>query len=560
MVRIALAQIDATVGDLEGNAEKMAVWAARATDEGADLVCFPELAVTGYPPEDLVLRQDFVDDNLRALSMLAREAAHGAPLLTGFVDRSSAGIHNSAAVLHGGGVVKRYHKIQLPNSGVFDERRYFVPGEVGCTLRVAQTAVGVSICEDAWHAGPPFSLYAEVDAGLVANINGSPYHMRKSSERVEILRERARQTGAWIAYVNMVGGQDELVFDGGSMIVAPDGEVTHRAAMFEEDLLVVDLDIPVAPQDFPGAGVPATPKRGLASTPSARWPDHGPEEVYEALVLGLRDYVRKNGFRDVVLGLSGGIDSALVATIAADAIGPGSVRVLAMPSPFSSSESVEDAVELAARVGIRIDQVSIDDVFKSYLSTLDGLFSGTDSGLAEENLQARIRGALLMAISNKFGSLLLATGNKSEMACGYSTLYGDLAGGLAPIKDVPKMLVYELCEWRNRRAADAGELEPIPGRVITKPPSAELRPNQKDTDSLPPYDELDPIIEAYVEDGLSPDDIILAGANPEYVERTIRLIDGAEHKRRQAPPGIKITPKAFGKDRRMPITNRYRRA
>ena len=559
MVRIALAQIDPVVGDLEGNVEKMAVWAARATDEGADLVCFPELAITGYPPEDLVLRQDFVDDNLRALAALAAETAHGAAVLTGFVDRSRAGIHNSAAVLHGGGIIKRYNKIQLPNVGVFDERRYFVPGESACTLRVAQCAVGVSVCEDAWHAGPPFSLYAEAGAGLIANINGSPYHMRKSSERVQMLRERARQTGAWIAYVNMVGGQDELVFDGASMIVAPDGEVTHRAAMFEEDLLVVDLDIPVAPQGFPGAGVPATEKRGLASTPSAEWAEHGPGEVYGALVLGLRDYVRKNGFGDVVLGLSGGVDSALVATLAADAIGAGNVRVLAMPSPFSSTESVEDAVELAARVGIRIDEIRIDDVFESYLSSLEDLFAGTDSGLAEENLQARIRGALLMAISNKFGSLLLATGNKSEMACGYSTLYGDLAGGLAPIKDVPKTLVYELCAWRNRKAAARGQMEPIPERVITKPPSAELRPDQKDTDSLPPYEELDPIIEAYVEDGLSPDDIILSGANPSYVERAVALIDGAEHKRRQAPPGIKITPKAFGKDRRMPITNRYRR-
>lgn len=559
MIRIALAQIDPVVGDLESNVEKMAVWAARATDEGADLVCFPELAITGYPPEDLVLRQDFIDDNLRALAALATEAAHGAAILTGFVDRSRAGIHNSAAVLHGGGVIKRYNKIQLPNFGVFDERRYFVSGETGCTLRVAQSAVGVSICEDAWHAGPPFNLYAEAGAGLIVNINGSPYHVRKSSERVEILRERARQTGAWIAYVNMVGGQDELVFDGASMIIAPDGEVTHRAAMFEEDLLVVDLAIPVAAQGFPGAGVPATDKRGLASTRSAVWPEHDPGEVYGALVLGLRDYVRKNGFGDVVLGLSGGIDSALVATLAADAIGAANVRVLAMPSPFSSAESVEDAVELAARVGIRIDEVRIDDVFKSYLSALEDLFAGTESGLAEENLQARIRGALLMAISNKFGSLLLATGNKSEMACGYSTLYGDLAGGLAPIKDVPKTLIYELCAWRNRQAAGRGEIEPIPERVITKPPSAELRPNQKDTDSLPPYEELDPIIEAYVEDGLSPDDIILSGANPSQVERVVKLIDSAEHKRRQAPPGIKITPKAFGKDRRMPITNRYRR-
>jgi NAD+ synthase (glutamine-hydrolysing) len=377
----------------------------------------------------------------------------------------------------------------------------------------------------------------------------------KTAERLDIIRARARETGAWIVYVNAVGGQDELVFDGGSMVVAPDGELVYHAAMFEEDLLVVDLVVPVAAQDFPGSGTPETYKRGLADPQRPPWPEHGPAEVYGALVLGLRDYVRKNGFRDIALGLSGGIDSTLVAVLAADALGPGNVRALAMPSPYSSPESVEDAVAVATRLGIRIDEIRIDDIFKSYLGTLEDTFAGTEQGLAEENLQARIRGNLLMAISNKFGSMVLATGNKSEMACGYSTLYGDLAGGFAPIKDVPKTLVYELCAWRNGQS----DPPPIPERVMTKPPSAELRPDQKDTDSLPPYDELDPIIEAYVEDGLSPDDIILAGANPEYVERTVRLIDKAEYKRRQSPPGVKITPKAFGKDRRMPITDRYRK-
>lgn len=558
MVRIAIGQLNLTVGDLDANVATMGVATSRATEQGADLVCFPELALTGYPPEDLVLRRDFVDDNLRALTDLARTAQGMAAVLTGFVDRTRAGLHNAAAVLHGGGVIARYHKIQLPNSGVFDERRYFVPGEEVRGVRLAGSAVGLSICEDAWHAGPPFDRYTTLGAGVIANINGSPYHFRKSSERLQVLRERAKQTGAWIVYVNLVGGQDELVFDGGSMVVAPDGELVHRAAMFDEDLLIVDLDVPQAARDFPGAGIPAAHKRGIADAQRSPWPDHGPAEIYGALVLGIRDYVRKNGFQEVALGLSGGVDSALVATLAVDALGPDNVRVLAMPSPYSSAESVEDAVDTAMRLGVRIDEIRIDDIFTAYREALADVFAGTEPGLAEENLQARIRGNLLMAVSNRFGSLVLATGNKSEMACGYSTLYGDLSGGLAPIKDVPKTLVYELCRWRNEQAPP-DDLEPIPERVLTKPPSAELRPDQKDTDSLPPYAELDPIIEAYVEDGLSPDDIVLAGANPEYVMRTVRLIDGAEYKRRQAPPGIKITPKAFGRDRRMPITNRYRR-
>jgi NAD+ synthase (glutamine-hydrolysing) len=557
VIRLALAQLNVTVGDLDGNSVRIAQAAARATDRGADLVCFPELALTGYPPEDLVLRHDFVDDNLRALRELATDASGLAPLLVGFVDRSQAGIHNAAAVLHGGGIITRYRKIQLPNTGVFDERRYFVPGEAACGLRAGGTAVGISICEDAWHSGPPFEHYAEMGAGVIANINGSPYHLGKTEERLDVLRERAAQTGAWIAYVNLVGGQDELVFDGGSVVVAPDGEVVARAARFEEDLLVVDLDAPAAGQAFPGAGVPATPKRGLEPHDRDPWPGEE-EEVWNALVLGLRDYVRKNRFSEVALGLSGGIDSAVVAVLAADALGPSNVRALAMPSPFSSEGSVSDSVELAERVGIRLDVIPIAGPFDAYGEALGDVFEGTEPGLAEENLQARIRGNLLMALSNRFGCLVLATGNKSEMACGYSTLYGDMSGGFAPIKDVPKTLVYRLAEWRNTQESPLGE-PPIPMSILIKPPSAELRPDQKDTDSLPPYDQLDPIIEAYVEEGLAPDDIILAGANPEHVERAVRLIDLAEHKRRQAAPGVKITPKAFGKDRRMPITNRYRR-
>jgi NAD+ synthase (glutamine-hydrolysing) len=533
MVRIALGQIDTTVGDLAGNVETMAAWAARATDQGADIVCFPELAVTGYPPEDLVLRTEFVDDNLRALQDLAERTAGGCAVLTGFANRTERGLHNAAALLSGGEVVARYHKMKLPNYGVFDERRYFVPGDAPSRLRVAEADLGLSVCEDAWMPGPPFEAY--VGARAVLNINASPYHRRKIAERLDACRDRARETGAWIVYVNAVGGQDELVFDGGSMVVSPDGELAHRAAMFEEDLLVVDLDDPASAGQRPP------------------WPE-GPEEVYRALELGLRDYVRKNGFGEVVLGLSGGVDSALVATLAADALGSQAVRALAMPSPYSSPESLEDADEVARRLGIRFDVVEIADTFHSYLSALSPLFAGTEPGIAEENLQARVRGNLLMAISNRFGGLVLATGNKSEYAVGYSTLYGDMAGGFAPIKDVPKTLVYDLVRLRNGHGDP-----PIPDRVIDKPPSAELRPDQKDTDSLPPYERLDPIVEAYVEEDRSPSEIVAEGSDPALVDRVIAMIDRAEYKRRQAPPGVKITPRAFGRDRRMPITNRYRR-
>ncbi len=544
MVQIALAQIDTTVGDLDGNVSKMADWAARATEAGADLVCFPELAVAGYPPEDLVLRPEFATDNLAALEELARVTAGGCAVLAGFVDRSERGIHNAAGLLRGGVVEERYHKVRLPNFGVFDEQRTFVPGDAACPVRAGSADIGISICEDAWHPGPPFDEYGRLGTQVIVNINGSPYHRGKTSERLDVCRDRARETGAWIVYVNAVGGQDELVFDGGSMVVSPEGELAFHAAMFEEDLLVVEL------KELEGG------HRWAVGGGSARepWPE-GPEEVYRALVLGLRDYVRKNGFREVVLGLSGGVDSALTATLAVDALGPDAVRVLAMPSPYSSAKSLEDALEVARLLGIRIDEIRIDEVFKTYVGALEDAFSGTEEGIAEENLQARIRGNLLMAISNKFGGLVLATGNKSEYAVGYSTLYGDMAGGFAPIKDVPKTLVYELVDWRNGRS----DPPPVPERVVTKPPSAELRPNQKDTDSLPPYDELDPIIEAYVEEDRSPEEIVAAGADPALVEQVVAMIDRAEYKRRQAPPGVKITPKAFGRDRRLPITNRYRR-
>jgi NAD+ synthase (glutamine-hydrolysing) len=554
VVRIALGQINTTVGDLDGNVRKMVDWTARATQAGADIVCFPELAVTGYPPEDLVLRSAFVADNLEALEALARHTAAGCAVLTGFVDRTNAGLHNAAGLLSNGKVVARYHKIKLPNYGVFDEQRYFVSGDAGCPVRVASSALGISVCEDAWRPGPPFDEYEREGVRIIPNINASPYHRHKIAERLEVCRARAAETGAWIVYVNAIGGQDELVFDGGSIVVSPEGELVWHAATFEEDLLVVDIDVPEASRGFPGPEVQATGKAALPDPSRPPWPE-GPAEVYGALVLGLGDYVRKNGFEEVVIGLSGGIDSALTAVLAADALGPEAVRTVAMPSPYSSPASLSDAAEVAERLRVRLDEVRIDDIFKAYLSALEDVFARTEDNVAEENLQARIRGNILLAISNKFGSLVLTTGNKSELATGYSTLYGDMAGGFAPIKDVPKTLVYELAGWRNEQSHPP----PIPDSIMEKAPSAELRPDQKDTDSLPPYDLLDPVLEAYVEHDRSLEEMVEDGMDPELVWKVVGLVDRAEYKRRQAPPGVKITPKAFGRDRRIPITNAYGR-
>ena len=539
-MRIALGQVNPTVGDLPGNVDLLTAWASRATEADADVIVFPELAITGYPPEDLVLRPSFVEDNLTALDALADRTAGGCPIVVGFVDRTDAGIHNAAALIGDGTVIARYHKIKLPNYGVFDEARTFTPGDAACPVRVSGSELGLTVCEDAWKPGPPFDAYAERKTPIILNINGSPFHRGKANERVGICRDRALETNSWIVYVNAVGGQDELVFDGGSVVVAPDGSLAHHAALFEEDLLIVEIE-------------------GEASSAQERpdWPEDL-EQVYRGLVVGIRDYVRKNGFEQAVLGLSGGIDSAFVAVLAADALGPEAVRTLAMPSPYSSPESLEDAQQVASGLGVPVEVLEIEGVFASYLKALDEPFRDRKAGVAEENLQARIRGNLLMAYSNAFGSLVLATGNKSEYAVGYATLYGDMAGGFAPIKDVPKTLVYELARWRNEAAGETNP--PIPQRVLDKAPSAELRPNQKDTDSLPPYEVLDPIIEAYVEDDRSPEDIIAAkGLDPTIVDKVVGMIDRAEYKRRQAAPGIKITPKAFGRDRRLPITNRYRR-
>jgi NAD+ synthase (glutamine-hydrolysing) len=536
VVRIALGQLNTTVGDLDRNVTRLADAAKRATAEAADVVVFPELAITGYPPEDLVLRPSFVEDNLRALDALAAETAGGCAVIVGFADQTQDGVRNAAALLRDGAVAARYAKMKLPNYGVFDERRTFVAGDGGVSVTIAGTTLGLSVCEDAWAPGPPWNDY--VGTPIVANINASPYHRAKAEERLHVLRQRAAETGAWIVYVNTVGGQDELVFDGGSLVVAPDGSDHCRAARFDEDLLLVTLE-----------------EDRATAEERPPWPDD-PEEVYRALVVGTRDYVEKNGFSGVVLGLSGGIDSALVASIAADAIGGDAVHALAMPSMYSSAGSLADADDVARRLGIDLRRVPISDVFRAYEAQLAD--HDVVQGLAAENLQARVRGNDLMAFSNRFGWLVLATGNKSEYAVGYSTLYGDMAGGFAPIKDVPKTLVYDLCRWRNDAAATSGATSPIPEPVLSKPPSAELRPDQRDTDSLPPYEELDPIIASYVEDDMGIDEIVAAGtASRDTVARVVSMIDRAEYKRRQAAPGVKITPKAFGRDRRLPITNLY---
>jgi NAD+ synthase (glutamine-hydrolysing) len=450
-------------------------------------------------------------------------------------DASERRVANAAAILHDGEWKATYRKILLPNYGVFDEERYFAPGdEPGFLWEIAGIPSGISICEDIWLPDGPPQVQAEAGAKVLFNINGSPYHYGKAREREAMLGDRARVAGVPVVYLNMVGGQDELVFDGHSLVLAPSGEVIHRSPQFEEDRLLIDLDL-----DDPRSGT-VSPLLGTE------------EEIYRAVQLGLGDYVRKNGFQQVVIGLSGGIDSALTAVIAADALGPDSVIGVSMPSRFSSEHSKTDAEDLAKRLGIRFESIPIDDVFQAYLDTLGPIFEGTEAGVAEENIQARIRGAILMAISNKFGPMVLATGNKSEMAAGYATIYGDMVGGYSVLKDVFKTTVYKLAAWRNTVS------EVIPENTIVKPPSAELRPNQKDSDSLPPYDELDPILRLYIEEDRGVEEIIALGNDPNTVRRMTRLVDRNEYKRRQAAPGVKITTKSFGRDRRLPITNGYR--
>ena len=555
-IRIALAQINCTVGDLKGNCRKILGYVKEAEKHGADLVAFPELAVTGYPPEDLLLKPKFVEDNVTALRDLAR-AIKNIVAVVGFVDKSRNGIYNGAAVISDGEMKGVYRKMRLPNYAVFDEKRYFNTGRNPLVFLLDKNPFGVTICEDIWLPGGPAAAQAKYGARFICNINASPYHAGKMRIREEVVRGHARSNGVAIAYTNMVGGQDELVFDGQSMVIDKDGVVLARAEAFKEDLLIVDLVLPEEPslrstKRLVNVKDGASRAKKTAASGRVVPPLKPAEEIYQALLLGLRDYVQKNGFKKVVVGLSGGVDSALVAVLAADALGKENLICVFMPSRFSSEASRIDAKELCESLGVRFLEISIEQMYRAYLETLSPVFSGLPPDITEENIQARIRGNILMALSNKFGWLVLTTGNKSEMSVGYATLYGDMAGGFAVIKDVPKTLVYRVCRWRN------GLGRVIPEDILIKAPTAELKPEQKDTDTLPPYDLLDPILKAYVEEDKDLAKIMAAGYDLETVNRVIGMVDTSEYKRRQSPPGIRITPKAFGKDRRMPITNKYK--
>jgi NAD+ synthase (glutamine-hydrolysing) len=568
-VRVALAQINTTVGDVWGNAEKAAGALKEAAGAGAQLVALPELAITGYPPEDLLMRPTFIKDNLRALEAFAAEVPSGVVAAIGFVGLD-ADLYNACAVVSGGEILHRYHKRYLPNYGVFDENRYFREGSGAPVLKMDGALVGVSICEDIWYPGGPAREQALAGAGVLLNISASPYHRRKGAFRERMLGVRASDYGCYVVFCNLVGGQDELVFDGHSLVFDPEGDLISRARQFEEDLLVVDLypeevltqrlhesrprkeNVERPPEVV---SVPGHEKTGPAEPGEHRIEDLLPEEgeVFEALVLGLGDYFRKNGFSRAVLGLSGGIDSSLCAVVASRALGAQNVTGVLMPSRYTSEASNTDAEAIAKNLGIDTQVVPIGPVFDDYREMLEGPFRGLPEDTTEENIQARIRGNIIMAFSNKFGWIALSTGNKSEMSVGYSTLYGDMAGGFAVIKDVPKTLVYRICRYVNE--TEGREL--VPESILTKEPSAELRPGQRDVDSLPPYEILDPILEAYIEEDKGVREIVARGFDEEDVRRVIRLVDAAEYKRRQAPIGIKVTSRAFGRDRRMPMTNRY---
>jgi NAD+ synthase (glutamine-hydrolysing) len=586
-LRIALAQINTTVGDIEGNAARIRDAIAAARAERAQVVVLPELAVPGYPPEDLLLKRHFLAANVRALEEIAREV-HDIVALVGYAEADGF-VHNALGVLADGEVKASYTKMLLPNYGVFDERRYFEPGPSPALTDVNGRIVGLTICEDIWFPGPPAAAEALAGAGLILNASASPYHRGKGSIREhEIVAERAREVGAAVALCNAVGGQDELVFDGHSVVVDERGQTVARGAQFDEDLVVCDIELPPSgterrPDEVPGGMDAPTVARlevpeSEAPRDTAPLPEPLPEEAeaYEALMLGLRDYVDKNGFEHVVLALSGGIDSALVALVATDALGPHRVTCVIMPSPHSSDETQADARRIASNLGVNVLEIPIAEAMDAYSDLLSGPFEaasevrhaepaaasnpgsaapvhGTAPGLAEENVQARIRGNLVMALSNKFGWLVLTTGNKSELSVGYATLYGDMAGGFAVIKDCLKTLVYRLVRYRN----ELEDRELVPDSVLERPPSAELRPGQLDQDSLPPYEVLDRILEEYVERDRGRDEIVEMGLPADVVDEVIRMVDRAEYKRRQAPPGIKITPKAFGRDRRLPITNRF---
>jgi NAD+ synthase (glutamine-hydrolysing) len=563
-LRVAGAQIDLAVGDLAGNAARIIECMRWAEEIQADVVLFPELAITGYPPEDLLLREAFVASSIEALHRVAASSGETTAVV-GFVDRGTsrgrddAGhprVHNAAALVHGGSLKGVYHKCLLPNYGVFDEDRYFVPGDRPAALwEINGVAVGVSVCEDIWVDEGPHTAQAAAGADILLNINGSPYHRGKGTEREAMLAARARSTGLPVAYLNMVGAQDELVFDGQSTVFDGSGTLLYRAPQFEEDLFWVDVPLSEAGRaDVEAIVVSAGDllEGDPEPAPEAVPPLDDLAEVYAALVHGLRGYVHKNGFRGVVIGLSGGIDSALTATIAVDALGPEAVWGVTMPSRYSSPGSITDSRALALNLGIRFDEISIEPPFSGFLEALAPTFDDREPGVAQENLQARVRGAILMALSNEFGSMVVATGNKSEMSVGYSTLYGDMVGGFAVLKDVYKTLVWDLARWRNRDG------EVIPQATIDKPPSAELRENQLDTDALPPYHELDPILERYIEGDASVRRIVEEGYDRDMVEMVARMVDGNEYKRRQSAPGVKITTKGLGRDRRLPITNKFR--
>ncbi|MCK2240747.1 MULTISPECIES: NAD+ synthase [unclassified Crossiella] len=566
-LRIALAQVNACVGDLVGNAKMVVEWTSKAVQAGAHLVAFPEMVLTGYPVEDLALRESFAAASRAAVDELAeRLAAAGcgdALVVVGYLDRDEAGPRNAAALIQDGRVVARCAKHHLPNYGVFDEFRYFVPGRTLPIVRLHGVDVGVVICEDIWQDGGPVAAYGQAGVDLVVCVNGSPYERDKDDARGPLVARRAAEAGAPMAYVNLVGGQDELVFDGDSLVVSAEGEILTRAPQFVEHLTVLDLDLTsgghTGTGDIGGFEVSRTvlserplPAYEAQPAPPVAEPLSEEAEVWHALVTGLRDYVTKNKFRSVVFGFSGGIDSAVVAALAADALGADAVHGVSMPSDYSSEHSKSDAAELARRLGTHYETRAIGEVVKVFVEQL-GL-----TGLAEENVQARARGVTLMGLSNQHGHLVLATGNKTELAVGYSTIYGDAVGGFAPIKDVPKTLVWRLARWRNAEADKRGEVPPIPENSISKPPSAELRPDQKDSDSLPDYPLLDAVLDEYVEGDKGFTELLAAGFDQALVERVLQLVDRAEYKRRQYPPGTKITFKAFGRDRRLPITNLWR--
>ncbi|MCX8082023.1 MAG: NAD+ synthase [bacterium] len=551
-IRIGIGQVNSTVGDIEGNTEKILEYIKKAEREKVDILSFPELVITGYPPEDILLKPSFIQKNIDALSLIEKEVKNMIVIL-GFVDIQNGRLYNAAAILNNKEKVGIYHKILLPNYGVFDEKRYFSSGDKPSIFNLSGILFGVNICEDIWYIDGPVKEQAKKGAKFLINISASPYHMGKTLEREKIIREQCIRNNIFISYSNLVGGQDELVFDGSSFIINNTGSIISRAEPFKETLLITDIQLKktgVRKRDAVYISYEFSKDRTSVSISEYRTITIE-EEVYLALVTGMRDYVLKNGFRKVILGLSGGIDSSLVAAIASDALGSENVIGVFMPSRYSSKESEEDANALADNLKIKFLTIPIDGIFTSYLETFSSVFTGTKPDITEENLQARIRGNILMALSNKFGYLVLTTGNKSEVSVGYSTLYGDTAGGFAVIKDVYKTMVYKLAYYRNSIS------KVIPERVFTKAPTAELKPGQKDQDTLPPYEILDSILKEYIEKDRSFQEIVSLGFDEITVKKVLQMVDKSEYKRRQSPPGTKITPKAFGKDRRMPITNRF---